>query len=87
VAPAGYTLVKIVPPVVHDDRWRDANAWNQLQTGMTAEQVEALLGTDHTTTTRKDGRTFWGYGLLAGEPVGRVFFADGGVSTWRHPDF
>jgi hypothetical protein len=54
---------------------------------MTAEQVEALLGTDHTTTTRKDGRTFWGYGLLAGEPVGRVFFADGGVSTWRHPDF
>ncbi|GAC1622801.1 MAG: hypothetical protein NVS9B10_07160 [Nevskia sp.] len=83
-APSGYKLVKIEPAVPQDDRWKDNNAWDSLFKGMSSDDVEALLGVEHT-VTEGNGRVFWGYGKIGVQYAGSVIFVGDRLAVWVKP--
>lgn len=84
--PSGYKLVKIEPVIPVDNRWKDPNAWDALFRGMEKDQVENLLGVEHS-VTEGGNRTFWGYGKVGVQFSGKVIFVDNRLAVWTKPDF
>ena len=84
--PSGYKLVKVEPERPRDDRWRSRDAWETLQRGMTRDEVEALLGVDHSLTDG-GGRSFWGYGKIGVNYQGSVVFVNDRLAVWTTPNF
>jgi hypothetical protein len=84
--PSGYKLVKIEPVIPKDNRWKDANAWDSLFKGMSKQEVESLLGVEHS-VTEGSNRTFWGYGNIGVVYQGKVIFVDNRLAVWTKPDF
>ncbi len=84
--PAGYKLVKIEPVLPKDDRWKDPHAWESLFKGMSKQDVEGILGLEHT-SVEGNGRTFWGYGKVGNAPASGVIFVNDKLAVWVTPDF
>jgi len=84
--PSGYKLVKVEPERPKDDRWRSRSAWEELQRGMAKNEVEALLGIEHSVTDGKD-RSYWGYGKIGVNYAGSVLFVNERLAVWTTPNF
>lgn len=66
-------------------KWKDANAWETLQKGMPAAEVEAQLGIEHF-NLGSGTRQIWQYGKCGNQAVGQVLLQDGRVEQWRAPE-
>ena len=84
--PKGYKLVKIEPVIPKDDRWKERSAWESLHKGMSKDEVESLLGVEHS-RTEGGGRVFWGYGKIGVLYSGSVIFVGDRLAVWTLPDF
>lgn len=84
--PSGYKLVKVEPERPTDERWRNRSAWEDLRRGMGKEDVEMLLGVDHSVTDGQN-RSFWGYGKIGVNYQGTVIFVNDRLAVWTAPNF
>lgn len=102
-APEGYKLVKIDPAAAAADEencgrglfsrtkdapWKHEDVWQELSRRMQPEQVESLLGKNHTLLSSGD-RTQWEYGkcTTASHALAYVVFDRDGLLFWQPPDF
>lgn len=70
-----------------DARWRKPEAWAALKEGMSTAQVEALLGTEHRSSSIGPTGLVWPFGSNPAFYDGYVQFADGKLMVWQSPQF
>lgn len=64
-------------------RWQDAD-WQDLLKGMTAAEVETLLGVEHFDVTG-GGNTIWQFGKCGNTAIAEALFSQGLLEHWRAP--
>jgi len=102
-APEGYQLVKIDPAAsaadeencsrglfknTKDAPWKHENTWVAVYKQMKPSEVEALLGTTHT-SIRQGERTIWEYGKCGAKSAAQAYvvFERDQLLYWQQPDF
>lgn len=75
-------LFKGLPP----GKWKEPGAWDELQTGMSAVEVELALGVEHY-NVGGGNRVIWQYGKCGKLVRGEVLLVNGRVEQWRRPEF
>ena len=64
--------------------WQEATLWLDLEKGLTAAEVEALLGVEH--YDERGGRNvIWHYGKCGASSKAQALFVDGKLADWRAP--
>ncbi len=67
-------------------KWREPFNWDSLDTGMSAAEVENLLGVEHY-NIGSSKRMVWQYGKCGSQIQGEVLIEDGKLLDWRKPSF
>jgi hypothetical protein len=95
-APEGYRLVKEPEPYSRtgcseglfsagpDAPWKHAENWRALERGMSADEVEALLGPEHY-NVGSGARIAWQYGKCGAKARGTVVYQNGQLRSWKAP--
>jgi hypothetical protein len=67
-------------------KWREPFHWDSLDKGMSAAEVEQLLGVEHY-NIGSSKRMVWQYGKCGKQTQGEVLIEDGKLLDWRKPTF
>ncbi|MES2683230.1 MAG: hypothetical protein V4650_06875 [Pseudomonadota bacterium] len=65
-------------------RWQDADLWLDLEKGLSAVEVERLLGVEHY-DEQGGGNMVWHYGKCGSDSRAQVLFTNGKLADWRAP--
>jgi len=65
-------------------RWMERDRWEDLEKGMSAVEVERMLGIEHY-DTEGGGRTKWEYGKCGSASKAQLLFENGRLLDWRAP--
>lgn len=65
-------------------RWMERDRWEDLEKGMSAVEVERMLGVEHY-DTEGGGRIKWEYGKCGSSSKAQLLFENGRLIDWRAP--